>query len=439
MATIRSREQIMAANQKLKAQIEKKHGKTVEEIYAEREKRVRDAIELRVPDRVPVTVFTGTFAARHAGLPLSSQYYNQAAYYEACKQALIEYEPDTGGAAVTANSGTVLDLLDSRHQKWPGGNLPEDLPYQFVEGEYMKPEEYDWFLSDPSDFIVRGYLPRVYGTLAPLAKLPPLRTMTGTGFSGLVGLFARPEFVSFAEKLYKAGQAQQKAAADAVAFSQEMQFLGFPSADRGRSAGGSPFDAVSDFLRGMRGAMLDMYRCPDKLLQACDNILKWRIALAEPAPKGKGIQRGGSPLHRGSDGFMSIKQFETFYWPDLKKAALVSIDLGYIVANFYEGVWDQRLEYFFELPKGKAIFHCEKTDVFRAKEIIGNHMCIQGGVPVTLLETGSPQEVEEHCKKLIKTVGKGGGYIMGVSTASEGAKPENVRAMVESVKKYGWY
>ena len=25
---------------------------------------------------------------------------------------------------------------------------------------------------------------------------------------------------------------------------------------------GAPFDVVSDFLRGMRGAMLDMYRCP---------------------------------------------------------------------------------------------------------------------------------------------------------------------------------
>ena len=24
---------------------------------------------------------------------------------------------------------------------------------------------------------------------------------------------------------------------------------------------GAPFDSVSDFLRGMRGTMLDMYRC----------------------------------------------------------------------------------------------------------------------------------------------------------------------------------
>jgi hypothetical protein len=28
------------------------------------------------------------------------------------------------------------------------------------------------------------------------------------------------------------------------------------------------------------------------------------------------------PLHRGAHGFMSLKQFETFYWPSLKKLIL---------------------------------------------------------------------------------------------------------------------
>jgi len=36
----------------------------------------------------------------------------------------------------------------------------------------------------------------------------------------------------------------------------------------------APFDMVSDFLRGMRGAMLDMYRLPDKLLEVCDMLCK---------------------------------------------------------------------------------------------------------------------------------------------------------------------
>jgi hypothetical protein len=38
-------------NALLKKQIEERTGKTVEQLYSERAKRVRDAIELRVPDR----------------------------------------------------------------------------------------------------------------------------------------------------------------------------------------------------------------------------------------------------------------------------------------------------------------------------------------------------------------------------------------------------
>jgi hypothetical protein len=37
----------------LKKEIEERTGKTVEQLYGERAKRVRDAIELREPDRVP--------------------------------------------------------------------------------------------------------------------------------------------------------------------------------------------------------------------------------------------------------------------------------------------------------------------------------------------------------------------------------------------------
>ena len=145
------------------------------------------------------------------------------------------------------------------------------------------------------------------------------------------------------------------------------------------------------------------------------------------------------PLHRGSDGFMSIEQFEKFYWPTLKAAILKNIELGYISAPFWEGIWDDRLEYLLELPKGKVVFHCENTDIFRAKQVLGGHMCIQGGVPPSILQYGTPEEVDAHCKKLIEVVGKDGGFILGPGSAIDYARPENLKAMVKSVEKYGWY
>jgi uroporphyrinogen-III decarboxylase len=136
---------------------------------------------------------------------------------------------------------------------------------------------------------------------------------------------------------------------------------------------------------------------------------------------------------------MSKKQFEKFYWPGLKKAILKAIELGYIVAPVFEGIWDDRLEYLLELPKGKVTFWTENTDIYRAKEVLGDHMCIQGGVPPTLLQAGSTQDVEEHCKKLIKDIGKDGGLIVFPTSSMDFARPDNVKAMVDTVKKYGVY
>jgi hypothetical protein len=431
---------------RLKGEIEKRNGKTVEQLRVEREKRMNDAMMLRMPDRVPVTIQTGVFACRYAGIPLSAMYYDPVPYWEACVKTIVDFEPDTGNITAAGTSGLVNELLDPRTQRWPGGNLPADVPYQFVEGEYMKEEEYDLFLSDPTDYLLRCYLPRIYGTLEPLSKMPPIRGMVGGFFGGMIGMFAAPEFKELGEKLSRAADEQQRLTKLAAELAVLAGELGYPSQmgivpGRGAGVGGVPFDMISDFLRGMRGAMLDMYRCPDKLLAACETMQKWQFAQASPAvPDAQGNPpRVFMALHRGSDGFMSKKQFEQFYWPGLKRAILKAIDLGYTAAPFFEGVWDDRLEYLLELPKGKVTFWGERTDVFKAKEVLGGHMCIQGGVPPTILQAGSPQDVEEHCKKLIKVVGKGGGLVVGPGSAMDYARPENVKAMVDSVKKYGRY
>ena len=431
------------------AQIERKHGKSVEQLRRERDKRINDASQLREPDRVPVTINTGAFACRYSGLPNSVMYYDPATYREAVLKVLLDFEPDQGGAAVGTNSGDMLELLGTKHQRWPGGALPEDGTYQFVEGEYMKQNEYDLFLSDPSDFILRNYLPRLYGILEPVSKFPAFRNMVGgQGFTSLLNFFLMPEFKELAQKLTKAAEEQQAWQKESADFTAQLTRLGFASAGGGggpgggSTPGGAPFDAVSDFLRGMRGTMLDMYQCPDKLLATCDKILEWRIERSTPAkPKVKGdlVRGGGAPLHRGSDGFMSVKQFEKFYWPGLKKAVMVAVDLGYTTSSFCEGIWDERLEYWLEIPKGKAILRFEKTDMFKAKEVLGGHHCIQGGVPSSLLEVGSPSEVEEYCKKLIKVCGKGGGFILGAGSSIDSAKPQNIKAMIDSARKYGTY
>ena len=435
-------DQLLADEKKLIAEIEKKHGKSVDELRTERERRVKDAMALREPDRVPVMLNPGVFGARAAGLPAKVVWYDLPAAWQAARKILLDYEPDIGGIGVAASAGSVLDLLEIKNYRWPGGPLADDAEYQFVEGEYMKPEEYDIFLNDPSDFVLRYYLPRVTGILAPMTRFPPMGALREGGLTGFLGSFATPEFQQMVGRIAKATEEQSRIGSETARFSRHLERIGFPpmysGSGVGSGVGGAPMDAIADLLRGMRGIMLDMYRCPDKLIAATERVLNTRIANAVPAdPTWKGIpQRGGGPLHRGSDEFLSVKLFEKFYWPGLKRSTQASIDLGYVAAHFFEGVWDKRLEYLLEFPKGKIIFHCERTDIFRAKEVLGGRFCIQGGVPPSLLTAGSPQDVDEYCKKLIKVVGKGGGFILGCGSSIDKAKPANVKAMVDSVKKY---
>jgi uroporphyrinogen-III decarboxylase len=106
-----------------------------------------------------------------------------------------------------------------------------------------------------------------------------------------------------------------------------------------------------------------------------------------------------------------------------------------------DGCWDYNLEELRKLPAGCAVFQGDgNTDIFKAKEVIGDRMCIYGDVPANLLALGSPSEVDEYCHRLIEEVGRGGGFILGTGCElAPNAKPENVKAMCESVVKYGYY
>ena len=409
--------------------------------YAERDDRVNEAIAMKVPDRIPIQLFVGYFAGRYCSIPFSSAYYDAEKWRAANIRTITELEPDVYWAQTAAVSGKALEILGPLQIRWPGFGVSPDHSHQMIELEPMKAEDYDAFLGDPSDFIVRNYLPRVLESAAPMAKLPPFRSlMFSTGMAPYLAHFTRPEMVEMLDKFRKAAELQAEWQSRDIRFNEEMAELGFPSYSTPRMMGGAPFDMISDFLRGMRGAMLDMYRLPDKLLETCDMLCKQTINTikALPAPEEGSVKRVFMALHRGSDGFMSLPQFEKFYWPTLKKILLTLIDAGWTPCPFFEGTWDQRLEYIRELPKGKVLCHFARTDPEKAKAVLGGHLCFMIDVPGIILQAGTVSEVEDYCRNLINVCGKDGGFIM-TATALDEARPENVKAMIDITKSYGRY
>ncbi len=408
--------------------------KNIEQLYREREKRYIDAIQLRIPDRVPTSVHLSYLPAKFTGINYSDAYYDLPKWKEAYLKTALYFQPDRC-EFFPSQCGRILEALDQKTFVWPGHGVGENCSHQFVEGEYMKAEEYEHFLNDQSDFNIRKLLPRMYGSLAPLSALPPLHSMN---FILPFHLFALPEFNKMMKTL-------SSIANEAVEWMRQTQELfdalkenGFPC--RMTMAGGPvPFDMISDLLRGMRGSMLDMYRRPDTLLAAIEKISDQSLKAIAAAPKPQGFTTTFMALHRGSDGFMSLGQFEKFYWPYLLKLVNALVDAGYTPEIFFEGDYTSRLEYLRELPKGKVIARMDRTDIAKAKEVLGGHVCISGNVPASLLQAGDVEEVKKYCKWLIDVVGKDGGLIMGPRSVVDEVKPENLKAMIDFTREYGRY
>lgn len=413
-------------------------GKTPKELYEERDGRITDAIQMRMPDRVPLNLSFGYFPASYTGTSFKNAWYDCDKWLEVTQKTVIDFAPDGLLHIQPFTPGKALEYLDPKQVVWPGHGLAENSCHQIIEGEWMKSDEYDAALENMPDYMLRVFYPRVSGALEPLRMLPQISTL-GYGYTSLLPLaevVARPKVAEALKKLQKAGEEYAKVRTRMMTFDQEIEKLGFPITSPG--SGGVPFDTISILLRSLYGIAVDLYRQPEKLMELCEYNLASIMEKIKVVTSGTANRRIFIALHRGSDGFLSLPHFEKFYWPALKQVMLALIEKDLVPCPFFEGEWNDRLEYLLELPKGKVLCHFAQTNMKRAKEVLGGHLCIMGGVPSFLLQAGSVQEVKDFCKKLIDDCGKDGGFILA-NMPIDYAKPENVKAMIEFTKTYGVY
>lgn len=412
-------------------------GKSARQLRAKREKRVMDAIHLRMTDRVPIICGMGFFPAKYVGIPCSAAYYDYDAWYHAYQKTLQDFPADLIFPH-TFTPGKALEILNPKQMRWPGFNSDPRHGHQSVEIDNMRADEYNVFIDDPSDYMFRVHMSRVADDLAGLAAFPKLTGLFGMmGAQTLAVAMASPDMVHAMHTLQKAGREIKKWQKRFLKFNKMMEDCGFPQYFQG--AAGPPFDMISHSMRGMNGTMQDMFRQPDNVIRACEKILELTLARPLPRPSENGHIRMFITNTRGSDDFMSTKQFDKFYWPTFKKLVTTLIERGATPCIFFEGNFTSRLEYLLQFPKGKLLARLDTTDIFKAKQVLKNHVCIQGNVPSTLLQVGTVQQVKDYCKQLIDAVGEGGGFILSPRSSTDEVKPENLRAMIAFTQEYGLY
>lgn len=409
-----------------------------EKTYYARIRRLASTYLMKEPDRVPVQAPFGILPAYWAGADLKTVMYDYGALRRAWTKFLQEFEMDTYTGPGAILPGRVYDLIDYRLYTWPGHGLPDDARgFQYVEKEYMLADEYDALIRNPSDFWMRTYLPRVFGVFEPFKNLQSFTDIIELP-GGYFAPFSRPDMQASLRALINVGKEYQKWAAVIAQCTREAQAAGLPSI-RSIGLAKAPFDTIGDTLRGTRGIFTDMHRQPEKLLKAIDVIADITIDSLVSRANSSKTATVGFPLHKGADGFMSTKQFKTFYWPSLRKICLALIDEGIVPSLFAEGSYTTRLEIVNEFPKGAVSWRFDRTEMATVKKVLGDKCCISGNVPASLLAIGTATEVKECCRRLIEVCAPGGGYILAAGSSVDQAQPENLRAMMEAAQEYGFY
>jgi len=383
--------------------------------YRETAQMIVDAVQLqKTPKRVPISPSVGYFPIEYAGISYHDMMYNQEILLKACKKYCDDFKPDTFGGPLPM-AGRVFDLLDFQMYHWPGHGLPKDREFQFVEKEYMTVDEYQDLIDDPTAWFMG-----VYFMVMPFV-IP----------------FGMQDVQDSLKTLMEAGEEAVAWLKGIRKFSLSIIGQGYPAVGGGLIK--APFDVIGDSLRGTKGIMIDLFRCPDKIKEACERLAPIMVKSGIASARASGSPFIMIPLHKGADGFMSEEQFLTLYWPTLRQILIGLIDEGLVTIPFAEGSYNSRLEIISDLPKGKTIWIFDRTDMARAKETIGKVACLQGNVPLSLMCAGTPDEVRAYCKNVIETAGEGGGYILSTGAGLQGAKAENLKAFIDAGRDFGVY
>ena len=405
--------------------------------YEARWQRILACARLEQPERMPVAMQSFFWPATYGGITFEELMHDYDQCKQVCFDAVAEFEPDGVYPMVLGTAmGRAMEKLDFKQLQWPGHGVGPMQPFQYLDREYMKAEEYDEFLFDPTGFYIHKYLPRVAGAFSGFDKLPDFPGLHYFRLIGAVRAFAQPEVRASFEKIVAAAEEVSVFFNHHLDWVRRINAAGFPLINGVASI--SPYDFIADYFRGATGMMKDLYRHRDKLKQVLDKsavfIARMTIANARAADHPIVF----IPIHWAPDAFMSPKQFEEFWWPPFRRLMLELIDAGLIPMPLWEADCTRRLEVIKDIPAGKCIYWFERTDMVKAFEVLGDRVALRGNLSPSLLTTGKPEEVDAAVKHLVDNVwNKGGKLILdGAFGIPDETPTANVRAMFAAARKY---
>ena len=414
-----------------------------EELIKSKIERLENAAAVKEPDRVPIGIATTYFPAKYAGVSYKDVWHDNSKYIEVGTKfardfnwdalslhrsfesvplglALAGTDADLAiGVAVSSvlGGGASHDILGDVYSSNPGRELGDNNESQWViEKPVMNDDEYDLLIEKPFEYLMGTLIPRAYKNLADLKSPTAVAALLKMG----------QEVAKFPSFLM-----------DFVGKMKQEAWIPWYYA-----LAPNPLDFIGAFFRDFDTLSLDLYRMPEKVKKACETLAP---VLAAVGKLTGGISRDVTGSRRvfcpiWYNTYLSPKKFKEFHFPYIKQIVNELIEAGFTPLMSFQGRSDHLLDQLKELPERKVIMWFDKTDLFKAREVLGDNYCLAGGIPSSLLISGTPEKVRNHTKQLIDNLKSGGGLIVSTEFNGMGdAKVENVKALTEAVKDFGKY
>lgn len=389
-------------------------GKDVmQELYQERESRIRDAINLKVPDRVPV-VCKGInwYFTQMPDITAEDMFTDNEKFMKVQLKYQLDFQTDAVWRPVPQDP-IATAFVEPCRMKFPWeikGNENNPAP-KIVSGEIMEEEGYQ-------KIIENGYLETLMDLLPKIRpNIPDIQQK----FLSRVGISNETEEVSPLE------------------IGKNIEILkefGFPTYFAVEFL--SPFNCLT-LLRSYQKMCLDLNRNPDLVKRALDKTIQELTDVIVEVSESSNLSRVNIGLHRESATFFSPEIFDEILFPEIERMVKKYKENGLKVILHCDSNWDPLLEFMKKLPKKSCVLQFDMdTDPFKASKILGDKQCIDAGPMEMEMARKSPKEIEKYCRRLIEKVGENGGFILK-SEVSCDAKPGNIRTLVNTAKSYGVY
>lgn len=358
-------------------------------ILQDRRRRIENAVALEKPDRCPIVLEYAGFAA-HVTQTLMADFLGSS---DKALETMIEAY-DLIGEADAVNYGTFwpyglcYDFMAK--VRVPGVDLPPDAMWQVDEMELMTRKDYDLILDRGWPAFFEAFMKeRIFDDVPP-DRLPP----------EWKSLDVREAWAEHGVPVLSGGDVT------------------------------TPIELLCG-ARSLEPFCFDLIEIPDKVEAVMNAVVPHLATDTVRQAKQRGYPAVWVGGWRGAPPLFSPEMWHRFVWPYFHRLVHEVVDGGLIAILHLDSDWTRELEHFRELPKGRCIMALDgETDIFKAKEVVGNHMCLMGDVPASMLFLETPEAVHRYCLRLIRELGPEGFILQSGCDIPTNAKLENVQAMV---------